>query len=60
MNGFRITALIVALVALGLGVAAGNHYLPFIGEPGIATGSVGRVFLPILVLFGIAVWLWRR
>jgi len=60
LKRFRITALIVALAALGLAIAAGIYYLPLIGEPGIATGSVGRVFLPIFILFCFAVWLWRR
>jgi len=60
MNRSRGLALVVLAVAVWLSVEAWSIVAPALAEGWLNWGVVGRVFLPLILLFGPAVWLWRR
>ena len=60
MNRSRGLALVVLAGVVWLSVEAWSTVAPSLEEGWLNWGVVGRVFLPLILLFGPAVWLWRR
>ena len=52
--------MVVLVVAVWLSVEAWSIVAPSMEEGWLNWVVVGRVFLPLILLFGLAVWLWRR
>lgn len=50
----------VLAVTAWLSVEAGSRVAPALEEGWLRWGMAGRVFLPLILLAGLAIWLWRR
>lgn len=50
----------VLAAAVWLSAEAWSIVAPSLEEGWLGWGVVGRVFLPLILLVGLAVWLWRR
>lgn len=50
----------VLAAAVWLSVEAWSIVTPALEEGWLSWGVAGRVFLPLILLVGLVVWLWRR
>lgn len=60
MHRSRGLALMVLAVAVWLVLEAWSIAAPALEQGWLSWGRAGKMFLPLILLFGLAAWLWRR
>lgn len=60
MNGRITIGLVLLALAAWLAIEAWQRVQPALSGGWLAWGAAGRIFLPIVLLAGIAIVIWRR
>lgn len=60
MSSRTSIGLVLLALAAWLAIEAWQHVQPALSEGWLAWGAAGRIFLPIILLAGIVIVIWRR